>query len=114
MHGADLHKRSFLTDGGKDNERQKKKAAAVIRSKIRPVTTAAFDHVCYHAAYSGTNDNESHSFYSRKRELLVFCFWKHRYTTEHVVTSGDPEPESLSVAAILLAQMIGAYKPVYL
>lgn len=43
MHGADLHKRSFLTDGGKDNERQKKKAVAVIRSGIRPVTTAAFD-----------------------------------------------------------------------
>ncbi len=70
--------------------------------------------ICYHAAYGGTNDNESYSFYSRKRELLIFCFWKHRYTREHVVTSGDSESESLSVAATLLAQMIGAYKPVYL
>lgn len=36
--------------------------------------------------------------------------WKHRHTTEHDVTSGDPEPELLSVAAILHAQMIGGFK----
>lgn len=47
-------------------------------------------------------------------QIVVFLFWRHPYTTEHVVTPGDPEPGRLSVAAILPAQMIGAFKPVYL
>lgn len=46
--------------------------------------------------------------------FVVSLFWRHQYTTEHVVTPGDPEPGRLSVAAILPAQMIGAFKPVYL
>ena len=46
--------------------------------------------------------------------FVVFLFWRHQYTTEHVVMPGDPEPGRLSVAAILPAQMIGAFKPVYL
>lgn len=41
----------------------------------------------------------------------MYSYYQRRqHTTEHVVTPGDPEPESLSVAAILLAQMIGAFK----
>ena len=47
-------------------------------------------------------------------QFVVSLFWRHQYTTEHVVTPGDPEPGRLSVAAILPAQMIGAFKPVYL
>ena len=41
---------------------------------------------------------------------IVMLVWKHRHTTEHDVTSGDPEPELLSVAAILHAQMIDGFK----
>ena len=41
---------------------------------------------------------------------IVMLVWKHRHTTEHDVTSGDPEPEHLSVAAILHAQMIDGFK----
>ena len=41
---------------------------------------------------------------------IVMLVWKHRHTTEHDVTSGDPEPEILSVDAILHAQMIGGFK----
>lgn len=41
----------------------------------------------------------------------MYSYYQRRqHTTEHVVTPGDPEPENLSVAAILLAQMIGAFK----
>ena len=47
-------------------------------------------------------------------QFVVSLFWRHQYTTEHVVTPGAPEPGKLSVAAILPAQMIGAFKPVYL
>ena len=53
-------------------------------------------------------------FSSHIPQIVVSLFWKHRYTTEHVVTPGDPEPGTVSVAAILPAQMIGAFKPVYL
>ncbi|MDE5818499.1 MAG: hypothetical protein K2I07_04155, partial [Lachnospiraceae bacterium] len=73
--------------------------------------------ICYHAACGGTNDDESYwisVFSSHIPQIVVSLFWKHRYTTEHVVTPGDPEPGNLSVAAILPAQMIGAFKPVYL
>ena len=47
-------------------------------------------------------------------QFVVSLFWRHQYTTEHVVTPGDPELGMLSVAATLPAQMIGAFKPVYL
>ena len=46
-------------------------------------------------------------------QFVVSLFWRHQYTTEHVVAPGDPEPGMLSVAAPLPAQMIGAFKPVY-
>jgi len=51
---------------------------------------------------------------SKKAKIIVFLYQGHRYTTEHVVTPGDPEAEYFSDAAILPAQMISAFKPRYL
>ena len=90
------------------------------KKKAMDVPIIVYDketQICYHAACGGTNDDEScwfSVFYSHTPQIVVSLFWRHRYTTEHVVTPGDPEPGNVSVAAVLPAQMIGAFKPVYL